>query len=133
MREGRIDFMSSRRLLTRSHSGACTGRTVSSAPCDTPGSQDPDRVEPPPTWACASEALSVCRYPPNRRRVAAIALVVGSLLVAINQGATLASGDLGWVVWVRVALDYLIPACVSTMGVLAGSRRKGPASERGAP
>lgn len=106
---------------------------MSSAPCDTPGSQDPGRVEPPPTWACASEGLSVCRYPPNRRRVAAIALVVGSLLVGINQGGTLASGDLGWVVWVRVALDYLIPACVSTMGVLAGSRRRGAVSERGAP
>ena len=126
--------MSSRRLLTltRSHPGAHTGRIVSSAPCDTPGSQDPGRVEAPPTWACASEALSVCRYPSNLRRVAAIALV-GSLLVGINQGATLASGGLGWVLWVRVALDYLIPACVSTMGVLAGSRRKGAASERGAP
>ena len=135
MREGRIDFMSSRRLLalTRSHPGAHTGRTLPSAPCDTPGSQDPGRTEPSPTWACASEALSVCQYPPNLRRVAAIAVVVGSLLVGINQGGTLASGDLGWVVWVRVALDYLIPACVSTMGVLAGSRRRGAASERGAP
>lgn len=125
--------MSSRRLLTRGHPGADTGRTLPSVPCDTPGPEDPGWVEPPPTWACASEALSVCRYPPNRRRVAAIALVVGSLLVGINQGGTLASGDLGWVVWVRVALDYLIPACVSTMGVLAGSRRRGAASERGAP
>jgi hypothetical protein len=60
-------------------------------------------------------------------------VVVGSLLVTINQGGTLASGHVGWVVWVRVALDYLVPACVSTMGVLAGSRRKGIASQRGVP
>ena len=127
--------MSSRRLLTltRSQPGDHTGCTLPSAPCDTPGSQDPGRVEPPPTWECASEAVDVCLYPPNRRRVAVIAVVVGSLLVAINEGGALASGHVGWVVWVRVALDYLIPACVSTMGVLAGSRRKGTASERGAP
>jgi hypothetical protein len=60
-------------------------------------------------------------------------VVVGSLLVAINQGWALASGHVGWIVWVRVALDYLIPAGVSTMGVLAGSRHKGTASQRGAP
>jgi hypothetical protein len=58
-------------------------------------------------------------------------MVVGSLLVAINQSGTLASGHVGWIVWIRVALDDLIPACVSTMGVLAGSRRNGVASQRG--
>jgi hypothetical protein len=52
--------------------------------------------------------------------------VVGTALVGINQGGVLASGHLGWVVWVRMVLDYLIPACVSTMGVLAGSRRAAP-------
>jgi|ACXJ01.1.fsa_nt_gi hypothetical protein len=51
-----------------------------------------------------------------------IAAVIGTLLVGINQGSILASGHLDWVVWLRVALDYLIPAFVSTMGVLAGSR-----------
>jgi hypothetical protein len=58
--------------------------------------------------------------------VVLIALVVGTFLVGINQGSVLAGGDLGWVVWVRLALDYLIPACVSAMGVLAGSRRAAP-------
>jgi len=50
-------------------------------------------------------------------------VVVGTLLVGINQGVVLASGHFDWLVWVRVALDYVIPACVSSMGVLAGSRR----------
>jgi hypothetical protein len=76
--------------------------------------------------------VGVCLHPPNRRRVVVIAVVVGSLLVAINQGGTLASGHVGWVVWVRVALDYLVPTCVSTLGVLAGSKRNSAASdERG--
>jgi hypothetical protein len=58
-------------------------------------------------------------------------LLVGSLLVAINQGGALASGRVSWILWVRMALDYLIPACVSTMGVLAGSRRTGVTPRRG--
>ncbi len=80
----------------------------------------------PPTWANAAEAVAVCLYQPNRLRVGLITAGVGSLLVGINQGAVLASGHIGWVVWVRVALDYLIPAGVSTMGLLAGSHRCKP-------
>ena len=120
--------MSSRHLLARGQSGVDAHFALPSPSYDTSGSHDPNRVGPPPTWASASEAVRVCLHRPNRRRVALIALVVGSLLVGINQGGTLASGHLGWIVWVRVALDYLIPACVSTMGVLAGSRRAGGAS-----
>ncbi|MDA8185101.1 MAG: nitrate/nitrite transporter NrtS [Actinomycetota bacterium] len=52
--------------------------------------------------------------------------VVGTLLVGINQGGVLASGHANWVVWARVALDYVVPTCVSTMGVLAGTRRSTP-------
>lgn len=77
----------------------------------------------PPTWASGHEALAVCLHRPNRRRIALIAAVVGTFLVGINQGSILLSGHAGWVVWIRVLLDYLTPACVSTMGVLAGSRR----------
>lgn len=61
-------------------------------------------------------------YRPNRRRITLIAVVVGTVLVGINQGSVLAHGDFGWTVWVRVVLNYLIPAGVSTMGLLAGSR-----------
>lgn len=78
------------------------------------------------------DALAACRYGPNRRRIAAIATVVGTVLVGVNQGSVLAGGHLGSLVWVRVGLDYVIPGCVSTMGVLAGSRRTG-SSQAGAP
>ncbi|MDA8314172.1 MAG: nitrate/nitrite transporter NrtS [Actinomycetota bacterium] len=125
--------MSSRRLPAREHPTTHAGRAQPSASDDTSGSREPGLVEAPPTWTCASEAVDVCLFPPNRRRIGVIALVVGSLLVAVNQGGTLASGHMGWVVWVRVALDYLIPTCVSTLGVLAGSRRNGAGSQRGAP
>jgi hypothetical protein len=94
-------------------------------------SQSP-AVASPPTWAHASEAVAVCLYRPNRRRVAAIASTVGTVLVGVNQGGALAAGRFGWVTWVRVALDYLIPTCVSTMGVLAGSRRSPDVASPGA-
>jgi len=82
---------------------------------------DPGR---PPTWGSWSEALAVCAHWPNRRRIALIAAVVGTILVGVNQGSNLAAGHLYPLLWVRVGLDYLIPSLVSTMGLLAGSRRR---------
>lgn len=115
--------MSARRPVTTGTAAGPRGARSAGRLLRDARTHDPDKLALPPTWACASEAVGVCLYRPNRRRVVAIALVVGSLLVAINQGGILASGHLGWIVWLRMALDYLIPACVSTMGVLAGSRR----------
>ena len=83
-----------------------------------------DRVDGPPSWGTPAEAVAVCLYCPNRRRIGLIAFVVGTLLVGINQGAVLASGHVSWLVWVRIALDYVVPAGTSTMGMLAGSRRR---------
>ncbi|MDA8356385.1 MAG: nitrate/nitrite transporter NrtS [Actinomycetota bacterium] len=85
-----------------------------------------DRVDGPPSWRTASEAVAVCLRRPNRRRIGLIAAVVGTLLAGANQGAALASGHVSWLVWVRVALDYVVPTCVSTMGVLAGTRHSTP-------
>jgi hypothetical protein len=65
----------------------------------------------------------VCRYGPNRRRIAVIATVLRTVLVGVNQGSVLAAGRLSPLVWVRIGLDYPMPGCVSTMGVLAGTRR----------
>ena len=90
---------------------------------DTARRRGEEPADRPPTWRTPSEAFAVCLHRPNRRRVGAIAAVVGTLLVGINQGSVLAAGRLDWVVGARVVLDYLIPACVSTMGVLAGSRQ----------
>jgi len=85
--------------------------------------RDRSPTKSPPTWSCASEAFGVCLYRPNSKRIATIGFVVGSLLVGINQGGALASGHMGAIMLVRILLDYCTPTCVSTMGVLAGSRR----------
>ncbi|MBI2911812.1 MAG: nitrate/nitrite transporter NrtS [Chloroflexi bacterium] len=62
------------------------------------------------------------RHPPLLRRSAITALVVGSLLVAINQGTVLASGappaSLLW----QIPLTYAVPFGVATWGALVNSR-----------
>jgi hypothetical protein len=68
-------------------------------------------------WRCA------LRHPPLVRRSARVALVVGTLLVLINQGTVLAAGafppELTW----KIPLTYLVPFCVATWGALSNSQR----------
>jgi len=57
-----------------------------------------------------------------RRRSLVIALLVGSVLVAINHGDALLSGR--WppaLVW-KIPLTYLVPFLVASWGALANSR-----------
>jgi hypothetical protein len=56
------------------------------------------------------------------RRSLWTSLVVGTVLVAINQGNVLLAGDfpasLAW----KIPLTYLVPFCVATWGGLINSR-----------
>lgn len=56
------------------------------------------------------------------RRAGLTALVVGSVLVAINQWDLLLAGELSWRLASKVALTYCVPYCVTTWGVLGGAR-----------
>ena len=50
------------------------------------------------------------------------ALVVGTLVTAINQGNIMLGGDFaGDLIW-KVPLSYLLPFCVATWGALVNSR-----------
>ena len=61
-------------------------------------------------------------YVPMLRRSGAIALIVGTVLLAINQGDLLLSGTwtaaLAW----KIPLTYLVPFVVATCGALLTSR-----------
>ncbi len=63
------------------------------------------------------------RHGPLLRRSARTALVVGTILVAINQGTVLAAGDFPSVLFWKIPLTYLVPFCVSTWGALGAARR----------
>jgi hypothetical protein len=72
-----------------------------------------------PVTKCLACAV---RSRPLLRRSTLIALVVGSVLVVINQGDALVAGR--WdttLVW-KVPLTYLVPFVVATWGALINSR-----------
>lgn len=62
------------------------------------------------------DVLAVVFSRPALRRCIPTALVVGSLLSAINQGTVIKRGDTTAATWIRVAFNYLIPFIVSNVG-----------------
>jgi hypothetical protein len=55
-------------------------------------------------------------------RTVRIALVVGTLLSVVNQGAVVAAGDATASIWIRVVVNYALPFCVSTITYLSALR-----------
>jgi hypothetical protein len=51
-----------------------------------------------------------------------VALVVGTILVVINQADVLVSGHLTALVVAKIGLTYLVPFSVSTYSALAANR-----------
>jgi hypothetical protein len=65
-----------------------------------------------------SAALRYCAAPRRLRRTAAIALTVGLVLTAINEGDMLAAGDFTDGTFVKIGLNFVVPFIVSNLGVL---------------
>ncbi len=63
------------------------------------------------------------RHIPMLRRSAAIALVVGFVQVAVNQGDLIIAGDASSALMWKVPLTWLIPFAVATFGALTNARR----------
>lgn len=59
----------------------------------------------------------------NLRQTVAVALVVGTVLFAINQLDSVIAGRASAATWAKVALTYLVPFCVANYGLLVGQRR----------
>ena len=60
---------------------------------------------------------------PLLKRSAAIALVVGFVQVAVNQGDLIIAGDASSALVWKVPLTCLIPFAVATLGALTNARR----------
>ena len=73
--------------------------------------------------------MRVVLHPPHLRKTVTIALVVGSVLFCINQLDVVLRGDATTAVWIKSAVTYLVPFCVSNAGVLVASRA-GPRARR---
>ena len=60
---------------------------------------------------------------PHLRQTIRIALIVGTVLFVINQLDVVIRGAATPVVWLKIALTYVVPFCVSNLGILIASRR----------
>ena len=65
------------------------------------------------SWAAIAFA------PATVRRSSRVALVVGSILVAINYGDRLLAGTLGPLEFAKIGLTYCVPYCVATYAAVS--------------
>lgn len=65
-------------------------------------------------------------YPPLVRRSATICVIVGTILVAINQGNVIVGGDLPSALAWKVPLTYAVPYCVATTGAMLNALTRIP-------
>lgn len=73
-------------------------------------------------WRRPSEAIAlVCRGRTTRTAVP-IAVAVGTVLSAVNQGAVIVTGRSNAATWVRVVVNYLVPFIVASAGWLSARR-----------
>lgn len=68
------------------------------------------------------DAVRICLRREHLRRTTRIALAVGTILTAINQGDVILGGHAVALTWVKVALNYCVPFVVANLGLLAGRR-----------
>ena len=76
----------------------------------------------------SSAEIYVClkcamRHVPMLKRSIATALVVGTILVTLNQGDLIFAGQGTSALYWKIPLTYLVPFMVSTWGALTNARR----------
>ena len=85
------------------------------------------------TWSTWDEMIAVLTLPRHIKRTVTVALVVGTIFVAMNQLGSILAGDATTLVWIKAALTYLTPLCVSNIGILSATHQSDPheAEEKG--
>src|SRR5258708_2326549 len=85
-----------------------------------------------PPWSRWSEMFRLLSRGTTLRPCLPVAAVVGCVLSAINEGARIASGRTGWLSWVQVGLNFVVPFLVSSYGYLTAARVRGDGRGDGA-
>jgi hypothetical protein len=76
------------------------------------------------TWSTPREALAVLVRPHHLRRTVSIALIVGTVLFAINQLDVVLAGQASAAVLVKSLLTYLVPFGVSNYGIAVATHAR---------
>jgi hypothetical protein len=63
-------------------------------------------------------------WPANLKRTLVTALVVGTVLFAINQLNVVLAGHATPVVWIKTGVTYLVPFVVANVGILIATHRR---------
>lgn len=79
-----------------------------------------------PGWSGWREALGVVSHRPHLIRTVSVALVVGTVLFAINQLDVVLRHHATTVTYLKVALTYVVPFVVSNYGLLVATHRPAP-------
>ncbi len=88
-------------------------------------------TQPPPagkrdggdrTWSRPREAVAMFVRGATLRTAGPTALLVGTVLSLVNQGAVVANGHGDGGTWVRVAVNFVVPFCVASVGFLSARR-----------
>ena len=83
------------------------------------------------TWSRPSQAVSLFLRGRTARTATPVAIVVGTVLSAVNQGDVVVTGAAGVDTWVRIGVNFLVPFCVASFGFLAA--RRTPADQTNEP
>lgn len=84
----------------------------------------------PPRWQTRGQAVRHICAGRTAHVAVPVALVVGTILTAVNQATVIVSADLSPVLIARIVANYLVPFVVSSIGYLAAGRAEDPPPER---
>jgi len=73
-------------------------------------------------WSTRREGVRLFAHGVTVRAASPVALVVGTILSAVNQGSTIANGAATWATWARVVVNYCVPFVVASIGFLSACR-----------
>lgn len=82
-----------------------------------------------PVWTTRREGARLFAQGVTLRAAGPVALVVGTILSAVNQGSTIVAGAATLVTWIRVGVNYCVPFLVASIGFLSACR-SAPADRR---
>jgi len=80
---------------------------------------------PRPDRSRLGEMIALFAHGATLRPCLPVAAVVGCVLSAINEGARIAGGHVGWPTWVQVGLNFVVPFLVSSYGYLTAQTAAG--------